>query len=166
MMKKLISVLAVLAVLAVLTSAGIFGYTKYKEVELKQENLQSQLDDKNDESVNNEDSYSDQEQVNADETQTQEIKSTEENVNDEQQVTRDNVFDYLFAGINQNYEGGFDKSKVTFQEPTQDENGNWKIMGNNKSHHGSYVFEVTSDGLVQTLDNAGGIEDSVQVNLD
>lgn len=121
-MKKLISVLAVLAVLAVLTSAGIFGYTKYKEMELKQENLQSQLDDKNDESANNEDSYIDQEQVNADETQ--EVSSTEEDTSDEQQVTRDNVFDYLFAGINQNYEGGFDKSKVTFQEPTQDENGN------------------------------------------
>lgn len=45
-MKKLISVLSVLAVLVVLTSAGIFGYTKYKEMELKQENLQSQLDDK------------------------------------------------------------------------------------------------------------------------
>ena len=38
--------LSVLAALVVLTSAGIFGYTKYKEMELKQENLQSQLDDK------------------------------------------------------------------------------------------------------------------------
>ena len=45
-MKKLLSVLSVLAALVVLTSAGIFGYTKYKEMELKQENLQSQLDDK------------------------------------------------------------------------------------------------------------------------
>lgn len=68
--------------------------------------------------------------------------------------------------MEQSYEDRFDKSKVTFQELTQDENGNWKIMGNNKSGHGSYVFEVTQDGLVQTLDNAGGIEDSVQVNLD
>ncbi len=68
--------------------------------------------------------------------------------------------------MEQSYEDRFDKSKVTFQELTQDENGNWKIMGNNKSDHGSYVFEVTPDGLVQTLDNAGRIEDSVQVNLD
>ena len=69
--------LSVLAALVVLTSAGIFGYTKYKEMELKQENLQSQLDDKNDKSANNEDSYSDR-KVNADEAQTQEINSTEE----------------------------------------------------------------------------------------
>lgn len=141
-MKKLISVLAVLAVLAVLTSAGIFGYTKYKELELKQENLQSQLDDKNDESVNNEDSYSDQEQVNADETQ--EVNSTEENTNDAQQVTRDNVFDYTIAAIN---EVG-DADLLKFQEPEY--NGSeWTINANNKSGAGANTIVVKDDGTVQ-----------------
>lgn len=141
-MKKLISVLAVLAVLAVLTSAGIFGYTKYKEVELKQENLQSQLDDKNDESVNNEDSYSDQEQVNADETQ--EVNSTEENTNDAQQVTRDNVFDYTIAAVN---EVG-DADLLKFQEPEY--NGSeWTINANNKSGAGANTIVVKDDGTVQ-----------------
>ncbi|MGI2274954.1 hypothetical protein ACQ23P_11945 [Staphylococcus cohnii] len=138
-MKKLISVLAVLAVL---TSAGIFGYTKYKEVELKQENLQSQLDDKNDESVNNEDSYSDQEQLNADETQ--EVNSIEENTNDAQQVTRDNVFDYTIAAVN---EVG-DADLLKFQEPEY--NGlEWTINANNKSGAGANTIVVKDDGTVQ-----------------
>ncbi|WP_232334972.1 MULTISPECIES: hypothetical protein [Staphylococcus] len=138
-MKKLISVLAVLAVL---TSAGIFGYTKYKEVGLKQENLQSQLDDKNDESVNNEDSYSHQEQVNADETQ--EVNSTEENTNDAQQVTRDNVFDYTIAAVN---EVG-DADLLKFQEPEY--NGSeWTINANNKSGAGANTIVVKDDGTVQ-----------------
>lgn len=141
-MKKLISVLAVLAVLAVLTSAGIFGYTKYKEMELKQENLQSQLDDKNDESANNEDSYSDQGQVNADETQ--EVNSTEENTNDAQQVTRDNVFDYTIAAVN---EVG-DADLLKFQEPEY--NGSeWTINANNKSGAGANTIVVKDDGTVQ-----------------
>ena len=141
-MKKLISVLAVLAVLAVLTSAGIFGYTKYKEMELKQENLQSQLDDKNDESANNEDSYSDQGQVNADETQ--EVNSTEENTNDAQQVTRDNVFDYTIAAVN---EVG-DADLLKFQEPEY--NGSeWTINANNKSGVGANTIVVKDDGTVQ-----------------
>lgn len=141
-MKKLISVLAVLAVLAVLTSAGIFGYTKYKEVELKQENLQSQLDDKNDESANNENSYSDQGQVNADETQ--EVNSTEENTNDAQQVTRDNVFDYTIAAVN---EVG-DADLLKFQEPEY--NGSeWTINANNKSGAGANTIVVKDDGTVQ-----------------
>lgn len=141
-MKKLISVLAVLAVLAVLTSAGIFGYTKYKEMELKQENLQSQLDDKNDESTNNEDSYSDQGQVNADETQ--EVNSTEENTNDAQQVTRDNVFDYTIAAVN---EVG-DADLLKFQEPEY--NGSeWTINANNKSGAGANTIVVKDDGTVQ-----------------
>ncbi|WP_241958477.1 hypothetical protein [Staphylococcus gallinarum] len=141
-MKKLISVLTVLAVLAVLTSAGIFGYTKYKEMELKQENLQSQLDDKNDESANNEDSYSDQGQVNADETQ--EVNSTEENTNDAQQVTRDNVFDYTIAAVN---EVG-DADLLKFQEPEY--NGSeWTINANNKSGAGANTIVVKDDGTVQ-----------------
>ncbi|MGO2108799.1 MAG: hypothetical protein ACTH27_07465 [Staphylococcus equorum] len=141
-MKKLISVLAVLAVLAVLTSAGIFGYTKYKEMELKQENLQSQLDDKNDESANNENSYSDQGQVNADETQ--EVNSTEENTNDAQQVTRDNVFDYTIAAVN---EVG-DADLLKFQEPEY--NGSeWTINANNKSGAGANTIVVKDDGTVQ-----------------
>ncbi|MCH4364026.1 hypothetical protein [Staphylococcus haemolyticus] len=143
-MKKLISVLSVLAVLVVLTSAGIFGYTKYKEMELKQENLQSQLDDKNDESANNEDSYSNQEKVNADEAQTQEINSTEENVSDEQQVTRDNVFDYAIAAVN---EVG-DADLLNFQEPEY--NGSeWTINANNKSGAGANTIVVKDDGTVQ-----------------
>lgn len=143
-MKKLISVLSVLAVLVVLTSAGLFGYAKYKEMELKQENLQSQLDDKNDESANNEGSYNNQEQVNADETQTQEINSTEENASGEQQVTRDNVFDYAIAAVN---EVG-DADLLKFQEPEY--NGSeWTINANNKSGAGANTIVVKDDGTVQ-----------------
>lgn len=143
-MKKLISVLSVLAVLVVLTSVGIFGYTKYKEMELKQENLQSQLDDKNDESANNENSYNNQEQVSADETQTQEINSTEKNASSEQQVTRDNVFDYAIAAVN---EVG-DADLLKFQEPEY--NGSeWTINANNKSGAGANTIVVKDDGTVQ-----------------
>lgn len=143
-MKKLISVLSVLAVLVVLTSVGIFGYTKYKEMELKQENLQSQLDDKNDESANNENSYNNQEQVSADETQTQEINSTEKNASSEQQVTRDNVFDYAIAAVN---EVG-DADLLKFQEPEY--NGSeWTINANNKSGAGANTIIVKDDGTVQ-----------------
>ena len=166
-MKKLLSTIIVIAILGILAAVGFFGYNKYQEVELEKNKLQAQQKENEDSNSQNVSETSNNDnQSNESQNNSQEQSITEEVTKDEQQVTRDNVFDYLFAGINQNYEGGFDKSKVTFQEPTQDENGNWKIMGNNKSGHGSYVFEVTPDGLVQTLDNAGGIEDSVQVNLD
>lgn len=143
-MKKLILVLSILAVLAILVSAGIFGYTKYIEVELKQQNLQTQLDNKNDETHNNENSYNNQEQVNADETQIQEINSKEENASSEQQVTRDNVFDYAIAAVN---EVG-DADLLKFQEPEY--NGSeWTINANNKSGSGANTIVVKDDGTVQ-----------------
>lgn len=142
-MKKLLSVLSVLAALVVLTSAGIFGYTKYKEMELKQENLQSQLDDKMMNLLIMKILIV-IEKVNADEAQTQEINSTEENVSDEQQVTRDNVFDYAIAAVN---EVG-DADLLKFQEPEY--NGSeWTINANNKSGAGANTIVVKDDGTVQ-----------------
>ena len=142
-MKKLLSVLSVLAALVVLTSAGIFGYTKYKEMELKQENLQSQLDDKMMNLLIMKILIVIK-KVNADEAQTQEINSTEENVSDEQQVTRDNVFDYAIAAVN---EVG-DADLLKFQEPEY--NGSeWTINANNKSGAGANTIVVKDDGTVQ-----------------
>lgn len=143
-MKKLLSTITVIAILGILAAVGFFGYNKYQEVELEKNKLQAQQKENEDSNSQNVSETSNNDnQSNESQNNSQEQSITEEVTKDEQQVTRDNVFDYLFAGINQNYEGGFDKSG-----------------------HGSYVFEITSDGLVQTLDNAGGIEDSVQVNLD
>ncbi|MBF7019878.1 hypothetical protein ISO99_08150 [Staphylococcus sp. 18_1_E_LY] len=59
-------------------------------------------------------------------------------------MNRNNVFDYLLDDFKAN---GGDPSLVTFQEPTY-ENGHWKILANNKSGHGSYVFIVEEDGTV------------------
>lgn len=168
-MKKLLVALSVLAVIVVLAAAGVFGYSKYKEVEMKQHNLETQLDNKNEESLNSKDSSNSEntsnnnnEQVSTN-TQTEDTNEESEN---NQQVTRDNVFDYLFAGLEEIYgEDGFDKDLITFQNPVQDENGDWDILANNKSGHGSYNFKVTSDGLVQNIDNAGGRVESTRVNL-
>lgn len=167
-MKKLLSVLSILAVLVALVSAGLFGYAKYKEVESKQQKLETQLDNKKEESSNSEDSSNSENTSNNNEqvsTNTQ-TKDTNEESENNQQVTRDNVFDYLFAGLEEIYgEDGFDKDLITFQNPVQDENGDWDILANNKSGHGSYNFKVTSDGLVQNIDNAGGRVESTRVNL-
>lgn len=150
-MKKLLSVLSILTVLVVLASAGIFGYAKYKDVELKQQKLETQLDNKKEESSISENSSNDQEQV---DTYTQPQKETEEKEvislddemeNEEQKVNRDNVFDYLIDHIN-SQEGG-DASLIKFQEPTYD-GSTWTILANNKSGVGSYVFTVFDDGTV------------------
>ncbi|WP_182683117.1 hypothetical protein [Staphylococcus saprophyticus] len=45
-MKKLLTSLSILAVVVVLLAAGLFGYSKYKEVQLKQEHLESQVEEK------------------------------------------------------------------------------------------------------------------------
>lgn len=143
-MKKLISVLSILAVLAILASAGIFVYTKYKEIELKQQNLEAQLDNTNAESSNSKDSSNTRGPINEDETQTQEINSTEKDTSDDQQVTRDNVFDYAIAAVN---EVG-DADLLKFQEPEY--NGSeWTINANNKSGAGANTIVVKDDGTVQ-----------------
>lgn len=172
-MKKLLIVLSILAVLTVLASAGIFGFTKYKEMESKQQNLEAKLENK--EFSNKEDTSNNQEQVNSD-TQTgnkteseedeKEVISLDDEVQGEELVTRDNVFDYLFAGLDEMYDGEFDKDLITFQDPVKNEDGDWKILANNKSGHGSYVFVVTPTGLVEEVNNAGEVESTVQVNLD
>jgi len=172
-MKKLLIVLSILAVLTVLASAGIFGFTKYKEMESKQQNLEAKLENK--EFSNKEDTSNNQEQVNSD-TQTgnkteseedeKEVISLDDEVEDEELVTRDNVFDYLFAGLDEMYDGEFDKDLITFQDPVKNEDGDWKILANNKSGHGSYVFVVTPTGLVEEVNNAGEVESTVQVNSD
>lgn len=172
-MKKLLIVLSILAVLTVLASAGIFGFTKYKEMESKQQNLEAKLENK--EFSNKEDTSNNQEQVNSDtqignktesEEDEKEVISLDDEVEGEELVTRDNVFDYLFAGLDEMYDGEFDKDLITFQDPVKNEDGDWKILANNKSGHGSYVFVVTPTGLVEEVNNAGEVESTVQVNSD
>ncbi|WRM43358.1 hypothetical protein [Staphylococcus phage LY01] len=150
-MKKLLSVLSVLAVLSVLVSTGLFGYAKLET------QLNNNLDNKEEEFSNSENSSNDQEEM---ETQVQNGME-----NNEQKVNRDNVFDYLFAGLNEMYDG-FDKDLITFQEPIQNENGDWIISANNKSGHGSYNFRVSQEGLVQNINNSGEIESEIMVNLE
>lgn len=166
-MKKLLITITLITIIGILAAVGFFGYNKYQEVELEKNKLQAQQKENNDSNsqitnkTSNNDNLSNESQSNS-----QEQSTSEDDNNNEQQVTRDNVFDYLFAGLNEMYDGEFDKDLITFQNPTQDENGDWVIMANNKSGHGSYTFRITPDGLVQHIDNAGGLEDYVQVNLD
>ena len=168
-MKKLLSTITVIAIIGILAAVGFFGYNKYQEVELEKNKLQAQQkENENSNSQNTSELSNNENQSNESKNnhQKQAQSTSEDDNSNEQQVTRDNVFDYLFAGLNEMYDGEFDKDLITFQNPTQDENGDWVIMANNKSGHGSYTFRITPDGLVQHIDNAGGLEDYVQVNLD
>ncbi|MGW7911206.1 hypothetical protein [Staphylococcus xylosus] len=136
-----------LAIIGILAAIGFFGYNKYQEVELEKSELQAQQkenDDSNSQNVSETINHENKSNESQNNSQVQEQSTTEEDTNDDQQVTRDNVFDYLLDDINS--EGG-DTDLITFQEPTY-ENGHWKILANNKSGHGSYVFIVEEDGTV------------------
>lgn len=163
-MKKLLSTVTVIAILGILAAIGFFGYTKYQAVELEKDKLQAQQKE-----LNQSDSQSSSETVNNNQAnnnqnsnQEQAQSTTEADKNDEQQVTRDNVFDYLFKYLESE---GADTSLIKFQEPVEDGNGNFKIAANNKSGAGSYNYEITSEGVVKDINNAGEVEDSVQINL-
>lgn len=145
-MKKLLSAITIIAILVILAAVGFFGYTKYQEVELQKSQLQSKIDDnKNEESTSKENNKANlgnsATQTTSNENNTQE-RSTQEGIS--KVVNRNNVFDYLLDDFKAD---GGDPSLVTFQEPTY-ENGHWKILANNKSGHGSYVFIVEEDGTV------------------
>lgn len=158
-MKKLITVLSILTVLVVLVAAGVFGYSKYKEVEMKQKNLETQLEEKNSNEQTNENDQQ-QEQANTNESQNQENSSAENNSNNKQKVSRDNVFDYALAAIN---EVG-DADLMKFQEPSYSD-GVWTIDANNKSGSGSNTIKVYDDGWVQIYDGSGEIAHETKIKL-
>lgn len=158
-MKKLLVSLSILAVIVVLAAAGVFGYSKYKEVEMKQQNLETQLEEKNSNEQTNENDQQ-QEQANTNESQNQENSSTKNNNDNKQKVSRDNVFDYALAAIN---EVG-DADLMKFQEPSYSD-GVWTIDANNKSGSGSNTIKVYDDGWVQIYDGSGEIAHETKIKL-
>ncbi|MBZ6405541.1 MULTISPECIES: hypothetical protein [Staphylococcus] len=158
-MKKLLVALSILAVIVVLAAAGVFGYSKYKEVEMKQQNLETQLEEKNSNEQTNENDQQ-QEQANTNESQNQENSSTKNNNDNKQKVSRDNVFDYALAAIN---EVG-DADLMKFQEPSYSD-GVWTIDANNKSGSGSNTIKVYDDGWVQIYDGSGEIAHETKIKL-
>lgn len=158
-MKKLLVALSILAVIVVLAAAGVFGYSKYKEVEMKQQNLETQLEEKNSNEQTNENDQQ-QEQTNTNDSQNQENSSTENNSDNKQKVSRDNVFDYALAAINE--EGDADLMK--FQEPSYSD-GVWTIDANNKSGVGSNTIKVYEDGWVQIYSGSGEIIQETKIEL-
>ncbi|BDE75776.1 hypothetical protein UFVDC4_00198 [Staphylococcus phage vB_SauM-UFV_DC4] len=158
-MKKLLVSLSILAVIVVLVAAGVFGYSKYKEVEMKQQNLETQLEEKNSNEQTNENDQQ-QEQANTNESQNQENSSTKNNNDNKQKVSRDNVFDYALAAVN---EVG-DADLMKFQEPSYSD-GVWTIDTNNKSGSGSNTIKVYDDGWVQIYDGSGEIAHETKIEL-
>ncbi|QQM14556.1 hypothetical protein CPT_MarsHill_022 [Staphylococcus phage MarsHill] len=158
-MKKLLVALSILAVIVVLVAAGVFGYSKYKEVEMKQQNLETQLEEKNSNDQTNENDQQ-QEQANTNESQNQENSSTKNNNDNKQKVSRDNVFDYALAAVN---EVG-DADLMKFQEPSYSD-GVWTIDANNKSGSGSNTIKVYDDGWVQIYDGSGEIAHETKIEL-
>ncbi len=158
-MKKLLVALSILAVIVILAAAGVFGYSKYKEVEMKQQNLETQLEEKNSNEQTNENDQQ-QEQANTNESQNQENSSTKNNNDNKQKVSRDNVFDYALAAIN---EVG-DADLMKFQEPSYSD-GVWTIDANNKSGSGSNTIKVYDDGWVQIYDGSGEIAHETKIKL-
>lgn len=158
-MKKLLVALSILAVIVVLVAAGVFGYSKYKEVEMKQQNLETQLEEKNSNEQTNENDQQ-QEQANTNESQNQENSSTKNNNDNKQKVSRDNVFDYALAAVN---EVG-DADLMKFQEPSYSD-GVWTIDTNNKSGSGSNTIKVYDDGWVQIYDGSGEIAHETKIEL-
>ncbi|QQO92679.1 hypothetical protein CPT_Madawaska_022 [Staphylococcus phage Madawaska] len=158
-MKKLLVALSILAVIVVLAAAGVFGYSKYKEAEMKQHNLETQLEEKNSNEQTNENDQQ-QEQANTNESQNQENSSTKNNNDNKQKVSRDNVFDYALAAVN---EVG-DADLMKFQEPSYSD-GVWTIDANNKSGSGSNTIKVYDDGWVQIYDGSGEIAHETKIEL-
>lgn len=151
-MKKLLSTITIIAILGILAAVGVFGYSKYQEVELEKKELQKQADENNevDKKENNETDDSNRENEGSNnEVNTQEQNTQKESSNtsdNEKVVNRENVFDYLLAEIDSKPEN--DSSKIKFQEP-QYKDGYWLIPANNKSGAGLYSFKVYDDGTVE-----------------
>ncbi|MCE5007636.1 hypothetical protein [Staphylococcus equorum] len=85
------------------------------------------------------------------------LKETENDTeSSDEKVTRDNVFDYLFAGMQQDDDNIWGKDKLTFQDPTKNpETGKWEILANNKGGSGSYAFRDNPNGDVEFYDSSG-----------
>lgn len=162
-MKKLLIALSIIAAVAVIVSAGLFGYSQFKQMNGGngiQITIKSGKGEKNETSEQS--TKENNEEIENQITNEQPV-NTEETNNNSNKVTRDNVFDYLFKYLE--YEDA-DTSLITFQEPIEDGNGNFKIAANNKSGSGSYNYEVTSEGVVKDINNAGEVTQETYIELD
>lgn len=162
-MKKLLIALSIIAAVAVIVSAGLFGYSQFKQMNGGngiQITIKSGKGEKNETSEQS--TKENNEEIENQITNEQPV-NTEETNNNSNKVTRDNVFDYLFKYLE--YEDA-DTSLITFQEPIEDGNGNFKIAANNKSGSGSYNYEVTAEGVVKDINNAGVVIQETYIELD
>lgn len=162
-MKKLLIALSIIAAVAVIVSAGLFGYSQFKQMNGGngiQITIKSGKGEKNETSEQS--TKENNEEIENQITNEQPV-NTEETNNNSNKVTRDNVFDYLFKYLEY---GDADTSLITFQEPIEDGNGNFKIAANNKSGSGSYNYEVTSEGVVKDINNAGEVTQETYIELD
>ncbi|WP_204206084.1 hypothetical protein [Mammaliicoccus sciuri] len=162
-MKKLLIALSIIAAVAVIVSAGLFGYSQFKQMNGGngiQITIKSGKSEKNETSEQS--TKENNEEIENEITNEQPV-NTEETNNNSNKVTRDNVFDYLFKYLE--YEDA-DTSLITFQEPIEDGNGNFEIAANNKSGSGSYNYEVTSEGVVKDINNAGEVTQETYIELD
>ncbi|AYX91063.1 hypothetical protein [Staphylococcus cohnii] len=162
-MKKLLIALSIIAAVAVIVSAGLFGYSQFKQMNGGngiQITIKSGKGEKNETSEQS--TKENNEKIENQITNEQPV-NTEETNNNSNKVTRDNVFDYLFKYLE--YEDA-DTSLITFQEPIEDGNGNFKIAANNKSGSGSYNYEVTPEGVVKDINNAGEVTQETYIELD
>lgn len=161
-MKKLLIALSIIAAVAVIVSAGLFGYSQFKQMNGGngiQITIKSGKGEKNETSEQS--TKENNEKIENQITNEQPV-NTEETNNNSNKVTRDNVFDYLFKYLE--YEDA-DTSLITFQEPIEDGNGNLKIAANNKSGSGSYNYEVTAEGVVKDINNAGVVIQETYIEL-
>ncbi|RIO09165.1 hypothetical protein [Mammaliicoccus sciuri] len=161
-MKKLLIALSIIAAVAVIVSAGLFGYSQFKQMNRGkgiQITIKSEKGEKNDTSEQS--TKDNNEEIENQITNEQPVNNEETN-NSSNKVTRDNVFDYLFKYLE--YEDA-DTSLITFQEPVEDGNGNYKIAANNKSGSGSYNYEVTAEGVVKDINNAGEVIQETYIEL-
>lgn len=162
-MKKLLMGLSIIAAVAVIVSAGLFGYSQFKQMsggKVIQITIKSGKGEKNE--TPEQSTKENNEEIENQITNEQPVNNEETN-NSSNKVTRDNVFDYLFKYLE--YEDA-DTSLITFQEPVEDGNGNYKIAANNKSGSGSYDYEVTSEGVVKDINNAGEVIQETYIELD
>lgn len=162
-MKKLLIALSIIAAVAVIVSAGLFGYSQFKQMNGGkgiQITIKSGKGEKNETS---EQSIKENNEAIENQTTNEQPVNNEETNNSSNKVTRDNVFDYLFKYLE--YEDA-DTSLITFQEPVEDGNGNFKITANNKSGSGSYNYEVTLEGVVKDINNAGEVTQETYIELD
>ena len=143
-MKKLLIALTIIAAVAVIVSAGLFGYSQFKQMNRGkgiQITIKSEKGEKNDTSEQS--TKDNNEEIENQITNEQPVNNEETN-NSSNKVTRDNVFDYTIAAVN---EVG-DADLLKFQEPEY--NGSeWTINANNKSGAGANTIVVKDDGTVQ-----------------